>query len=469
MAEILLKNCMYVVTNDSKGSELAGVDIHISGNLVSQIGKDLQVVVPHQAVDCRGKLVIPGLVNTHHHFFQTFQRNLPIVQNAKLFDWLVQLYEIWKFVDAEVVYYSSLLAMAELLKTGCTTSTDHHYLYPEGISGDKVPEMQFKAATELGMRFSATRGSMSTGKKQGGLPPESVIQDVDTILRQTEDAILKYHDASFGSMRQIHVAPCSPFNTSPRLLKESAELARKHGVRLHTHICETKDEESYCLKKYGKRPFAFMQDLGWVGSDVWYAHGIYFNDDELKALAQNRVSIAHCPSSNMRLASGIARVKEMREQGITVGLGVDGSASNDSSDMLGELRQALLLQRVKYGADAVTARDVFEMATIGSAKALGRNDIGTIEVGKPADLAIFDLDRLEYAGSLSDPLAAVIFSGYNHGADTVIVNGEIVVGNNRLTRVDERAIIENSNRLSFRLLKQAGVPVRYSYGEGFAG
>ncbi len=463
MAEILLENCMYIVTNDAQRSELVGLDIHISGNLVSQIGSKLQVVVPHQVIDCRGKLVIPGLVNTHHHFFQTFQRNVPIVQNAKLFDWLVQLYEIWKFVDAEAVYYSSLLAMAELLKTGCTTTTDHHYLYPQGILGEEIPEMQFKAAAELGMRFSATRGSMSTGKKHGGLPPESVIQDDDTILRQTEDAILKYHDPSFAAMRQVHVAPCSPFNTSPSLLKESAELARKHGVRLHTHLCETLDEENYCLEKYGKRPFALMEDLGWVGPDVWYAHGIYFDDQELQALAQNRISIAHCPSSNMRLASGIARVKEMREHGITVGLGVDGSASNDSSDMLGELRQALLLQRVKYGADAMTARDVFEMATLGSAKALGRADIGTIEAGKPADLAIFDLDRLEYAGSLSDPLAAVIFSGYNHGADTVIVNGEIVVRNNRLTRVDERVVIENSNRLSFRLLQQAGVPVRYSF------
>lgn len=460
MAEILLKDCFYLVTNNPNRDELCGVDVRISGKQVKEIGVGLSMSNPCEQVDCRKKLVIPGLINTHHHFFQTLQRNVPVLQNVKLFDWLVRLYEIWKFMDAEVVYYSSLLAMAELLKTGCTTTSDHHYLYPAALAGEEIPEMQFKASGELGIRFSATRGSMSTGKKQGGLPPESVIQDEETILRQTEGAILKYHDPAFGSMQQVHVAPCSPFNTSPRLLKESARLARKHGVRLHTHLCETLDEEQYCLQKFGKRPFALMEEVDWIGPDVWYAHGIYFSDDELKALAENQISISHCPASNMRLASGIARVKEMRECGITVGLGVDGSASNDSSDMLGELRQALLLQRVKYGADAITARDVFEMATIGSAKALGRSDIGTIEVGMPADIAIFDLDRLEYAGALSDPLAAVIFSGYNHGADTVIVNGEIVVRRNQLAKVDERLIIENSNRLSFSLLKMAGVQVK---------
>lgn len=456
MSDIVLLNCMTLVTQNDQRDELSDVDIYISDNRVKAIGRNLDTPGTAEKIDCRNKLVIPGLINTHHHFFQTFQRNIPAVQNAKLFDWLVQLYEIWKFLDEKIVYFSSLLGMGELLKTGCTTTTDHHYLYPRSVDGALIPAMQFKAAGELGIRFSATRGSMSMGKKQGGLPPESVVQDDDDILLQTEEAIRKYHDPSEGAMQQIHVAPCSPFNVSPRVLKESAKLARKHRVRLHTHLCETLDEEKFCLEKFGKRPFALMEDVDWVGPDVWYAHGIYFNDDELQALADYGIGIAHCPASNMRLGSGIARIREMRDLGIPVGLGVDGSASNDASDLLGELRLALLLQRVKYGADAMTARDVLEMATLGSAKVLGRKDIGSIEVGKVADIAVFDLDRLEYAGALSDPPAAIVFSGYNHGAWMTIVNGRIVVRDYKLVNVDERKIIENSNRLSFQMLKKAG-------------
>lgn len=452
---------MYLVTNNDSKEELNSVDVRIAGKHVVRIGKNITSPADAKEIDCSRKLVIPGLINTHHHFFQTFQRNLPTTQDVKLFDWLVRLYEIWKFMDEEVVYYSSLLAMAELLKTGCTTTTDHHYLYNEHMDGAKVPEMQFKAAADVGMRFVGTRGSMSMGRKSGGLPPESVVQDDETVLIQTEEAIVKFHDPSDESMRQVHVAPCSPFNVTPELMKQSAELARRYNVRLHTHLCETLDEEQFCLEKFGKRPYDFMKDLHWVGTDVWFAHGIYFNDKELKDLADNGIGIAHCPASNMRLGSGIARVKEMRDLGISVGLGVDGSASNDSSDMLGELRQALLLQRIKYGPEAVTARDVFDMATTGSAAVLGRPNLGTIQVGRPADIAIFDLDKLEYTGSLSDPLAAVIFSGYNHGADITIVNGEIVVYNNQLQMIDERAIIENGNRLAFQLLKKAGVSTKW--------
>ncbi len=457
MAEYLLKNCMIVLTQNEKREELADVDIFISGTRVKAIGKKLQVPDQVKEFDCSNKLVMPGLINAHHHLFQTFQRNIPTVQNAKLFDWLIQLYEIWKYLDEKIVYYSSLLGMGELLKTGCTTTTDHHYLYPRSINGASIPAMQFKAASELGIRFSATRGSMSMGKKQGGLPPETVVQNEDEILTQTEEAIRKYHDSSDGAMRQIHVAPCSPFNVSPRVLKESARLARKYSVRLHTHLCETLDEEKFCLQKFGKRPFALMESVEWVGPDVWYAHGIYFNDYELNALAKYGIGIAHCPASNMRLGSGIARIKEMRERGIPVGIGVDGSASNDTSDLLGELRLALLLQRVKYGADAMTARDVLDMATLGTAKVLGRNDIGTIEVGKVADIAVFDMDKLEYSGALSDPPAAIVFSGYNHGAWMTVVNGRIVVRDYQLVNVDEREIVENSNRLSFQMLRKAGV------------
>ena len=315
-------------------------------------------------------MVVPGFVNTHHHFYQTLTRNLPAVQNAELFDWLVYLYEIWKHLDEEAVYFSSLLAMAELLKTGCTTTTDHHYVYPRHSSGDLMGA-QFNAAQELGMRFSPTRGSMSLSKKDGGLPPDSVVQTEEEILADSERVIQQYHDNSELSMRRIMLAPCSPFSVTETLVKDTVTLARNHDVRLHTHIAETNDENDFCLQTYGRRPLKMMEDCEFIGADVSYAHGIHFNDQELKKLADTGTHIAHCPTSNMRLGSGICRVKEMLPMGINVALAVDGSASNDSSDMLGEIRNALLLQRVHYGAAALTPLDVIKMATENGAKLLG--------------------------------------------------------------------------------------------------
>jgi cytosine/adenosine deaminase-related metal-dependent hydrolase len=455
MSRVLLKNIFHLVTLNDSRDRLNGMDVLIVDNQIDKIGHNIRDDKAER-IDCSTKLVIPGLVNSHHHLFQTFQRNIPPVQNSPLFQWLTKLYEIWKYMDEETVYYSTLLGCGELLKTGCTTTTDHHYLYPRSFKSD-IPQIQMETAGQIGIRFAPTRGSMSRGKSEGGLPPDSIIQSEEDILVQSEQAIVKYHDPSPLSMRQIHLAPCSPFSVTTELLKETAKLARKYNVRLHTHLCETKDEEEYCLEKYGMRPLALMESVDWLGEDVWYAHGIYFNDEELNLLAKTGTGIAHCPTSNMRLGSGIARVPEMLKLGIPVGLAVDGSASNDSSDMVGEMRNALLLHRVHSGADAMSAQQVLQMATLKSARLLGRTDIGSIEEGKAADIAIFELDRLEYTGALSDPLAALIFSGINHQTDMTIVNGKILVRNGQLTSVDEREIIENGNRISKKMLEKAGI------------
>lgn len=465
---ILLKDCFRVVRPrygagadaGSVGDDLSGVDVLIDGNRISKIGKGLSAPSGAEGacavIDASRHVVLPGLVNTHHHFYQTLTRNVPAVQDAKLFDWLVYLYEVWKGVDEEAVYWSSMLAMAELAKTGCTLSTDHHYLYPRSFTGD-LPGIQFKAASEIGLRFAPTRGSMSRSKKDGGLPPDSVVQDEDEILAQSEEALRKYHDAAPDSMRKLALAPCSPFSVSERSMRDAADLARKYGARLHTHLAETADEDDFCVQMYGRRPLRVMEDCGFTGPDVWYAHGIHFNDEELDFLARTGTGVAHCPSSNMRLGSGICRVREMLDRGVSVGLAVDGSASNDASDMLGEARQALLLQRVRYGSAGITAREVLGLATAGGARILGYDDAGAMEPGALADVALFDVKKLEYAGALSDPAAALLFSGYNHGVDHLIVNGKLVVNNGRLTGADEDRIRDEANRCAKRLLKKAGI------------
>ncbi len=452
MAAILLKNIYHLHTSVGE-EDRQGCDLLIRDNVVARIGRDIDFspAKGDKVIDCSKHVVVPGFVNTHHHFYQTLTRNIPAVQNVELFDWLIHLYDIWKKIDEEAVYYSSLLAMAELMKTGCTTSTDHHYLYPKGFAADLMG-VQFKAADTLGMRFSPTRGSMSLSKKDGGLPPDTVVQTEEEILEDSERVIREYHDESELSMRKIVLAPCSPFSVTERLMKQSSELARKYGVRIHTHVAETMDENDYCVQVYGRRPLKLMEDTGFIGDDVFYAHGIFFNDEELKILAETGTHISHCPSSNMRLGSGICRVTEMLPMGINVALGVDGSASNDSSDMLGELRHALLLQRIRYGADALTARDVFRMAGENGAKLLGFPKIGQLREGWAADIAIFDVHKLEYAGALSDPLAALIFAGYNHGTDYTIVNGRITVEQGRLTGFPEDELTFKSNEIAQRLL-----------------
>jgi len=453
MSRILLKNCYYILKSVHEEA-LRGYDMLIENNIVTKIDKniDFSRTREDRVIDCSTHVVVPGFVNTHHHFYQTLTRNLPAVQDAKLFDWLVYLYEIWKNLDEDAIYYSSQLAMGELLKTGCTTSTDHHYVYPRGVKGD-IMGLQFKAADDVGMRFSPTRGSMSLSKKDGGLPPDSVVQTDDEILEDSERVIKQYHDNSEFSMKKIVLAPCSPFSVTEDLMKESVKLARQYGVKLHTHLAETKDENDFCVEMYGRRPLKLMEDTGFIGEDVFYAHGIHFNDEELKLLSDSKTHIAHCPSSNMRLGSGICRVTEMLPTDINVGLGVDGSASNDSSDMLGEMRNALLLQRVQYGADAVKTKDIFQMASENGARLLNFEKVGQLQEGWAADMAIFNINKMEYAGSLSDPLAALIFSGYNHGTDYTIVNGKIAVENGRLTGVDEQKLTDKANMISERMIR----------------
>lgn len=453
MNRILLKDCYYILKSTEQEG-LRGFDMLIEDNKVAKIEKNIDANAEkvNRVIDCSTHVVIPGFVNTHHHFYQTLTRNIPAVQDAKLFDWLVYLYEVWKNIDEDAIYNSSLLAMGELLKTGCTCSTDHHYVYPHHVTGD-VMGLQFKAAEELGMRFSPTRGSMSLSKKDGGLPPDTVVQTEEEILKDSERVIQKYHDDSEFSMRKIVLAPCSPFSVTEELMKQSVELARKYGVRLHTHLAETEDESEFCVEVYGRRPLKLMEDCGFIGNDVFYAHGIHFNDDELKILSDTGCHIAHCPSSNMRLGSGVCRVKEMLPTNINVALAVDGSASNDTSDMLGEARNALLLQRVRYGSDALTARDVFKIATENGAKLLNFPKVGRLEEGWAADMAIFNINKLEYCGSLSDPLAALLFSGYNHETAYTIANGKVVVDQGRLVGVDEDELIRNANKIADNLLK----------------
>ncbi|MFO7782452.1 MAG: 8-oxoguanine deaminase [Spirochaetia bacterium] len=470
MAEerILLKNCYHLVT-DADDPGRGGIDVLIEGNRIAAIGPGpadaagaataaagASGAPATRVIDASRHVVVPGFVNTHHHFYQTLSRNLPAVQDAELFPWLQYLYEVWKYVDEDSVYWSTALATAELLKTGCTTSTDHHYLYPDGISAD-IMAVQFAAAADTGIRFVPTRGSMSRSRKDGGLPPDSVVQDEERILADSERVIAEFHDPADLAMRKVALAPCSPFSVSEESMRETAALARRYGVRLHTHLAETEDENEFCLNQLGRRPLELMEDCDFVGPDVWFAHGIHFDDGELDRLAETGCGIAHCPTSNMRLGSGVCRVPEMTERGITVGLAVDGSASNDSSDMLGELRNALLLQRVARGADALGARDVLRMATENGAALLGVGGVGRLSVGRGADLALFDVHKMEYAGALSDPLAALVFSGYNHGADYTIVNGHVAVENGRLVGIDEDRLFERAGAAARRLYEKAGV------------
>ena len=445
--EILLRNITALF--QSEGQELSECDLRISGGRIAEICKHLTAAAGALVLDGSGFVLLPGLVNAHHHFFQSLARCLPEAQNAGLFDWLTYYYGVWRHVRGESLHAAARLAISELLLSGCTTTSDHHYLFPPNVADDLIG-IEVEAARELGIRFCGTRGSMTLGQSHGGLPPDDLMESDDRVLQGCEDAIAKYHDPSPFSMCRMHIAPCSPFNVTRELLQGSALLATRLGVRLHTHLAETEDENEFCLQKFGKRPLDYMDELGWLGNHVWFAHGIHFTDGELERLARAGVGISHCASSNMRLGSGIARVPEMLARKIPVGLAVDGSASNDSGDMLAELRQVMLLARVRYGSAALTARQVIGLATRGSAHVLGFDEIGTLEVGKAADVALFDLDELSYAGA-ADPIAALLFCGGSHRARFVIVNGRIVVEDGRLVHADEdevrRAAVVEANKL----------------------
>lgn len=440
---LLVKNVKHLVTCDADDRLLERVNVLVRDGVVVAIGKDEQTA--EDVIDASNMVMYPGLINTHHHLYQTFSRNLPQVQNMELFPWLKTLYEIWKHVDDDVVYYSSLTGLGELLKTGCTTCLDHHYVFPKA-AGDGLLDAQFAAADALGIRFHATRGSMDLSVKDGGLPPDSVVQTVDEIMKDSEAAVRKYHDGSRYSMHQVALAPCSPFSVTGELLKESAILARKLGVRLHTHLAETKDEEEFTLSHFGKRPLEYMESLGWVGPDVWYAHGIHFNEKELEYLAKTQTGVAHCPISNMKLSSGIASVPEMLRLGVPVGLAVDGSASNDGSNLLEEMRVGFLLHRLNRSKEAPTGYDMLKVATNGSAKLLGREELGQIAVGMAADFFLVNMDRIDMIGAQFDPKSVLCTVGLKGSVDYTVVNGSVVVKDGRLVHVDEDKLIEKANQ-----------------------
>ena len=450
MSTLLIKNARYVISCDDNDTLYERVNLFIRDGVIRSIGPDF-----HQAdsvIDAASMAVYPGLINTHHHLYQLFSRNLPEVQKMELFPWLVTLYEVWKRLDEEVVTWSSLTGLGELLKTGCTTCFDHHYVFPRG-AGDLIAA-QFRAAGQVGIRFMASRGSMDLSQKDGGLPPDSVVQTIDEILTDSERLVRVWHDPSPCSMHQVALAPCSPFSVSGDLMRETARLARRLGVRLHTHVAETRDEEQFTLEKFGMRPLRYMESLGWVGPDVWYAHGIHFNDDELRLLAQTSTGVAHCPISNMKLASGVCRVPEMLRLGVPVGLAVDGTASNDGCDLLEELRVCYLLHRLQASAAAPTGYEVLKLATRGSARLLGRDDIGCLAPGKAADCFLIDLDRLSLVGTQFDPMSVLGTVGLKGNVDYTIVNGVPVVQNGELTTIDEAETVRAANAVVRRYLNR---------------
>lgn len=459
MSTLLVRNASLLVTMDDNRSEIASGGIFVRDGFIEQVGSTSEL--PREAdevLDLDGHLVMPGLVNTHHHFYQTLTRAIPAAQNANLFNWLTTLYPIWARMTPEDIYISTQTALAELALSGCTTASDHLYLFPNGSKLDD----EIEGARPVGLRLHASRGSMSLGQSQGGLPPDSVVDSEEHILADSQRLIQRYHDAKPGSMLQIVLAPCSPFSVTGKLMRESAGLARQYGVHLHTHLAETEDEQAFCLEKFGYRPVAYMQSLDWVGEDVWFAHSVWANPEEVQVYARTGCGVAHCPSSNMRLASGIAPLWEYMRAGVKVGLGVDGSASNDSSHLLAEARQAMLLARLRAGIEGaslsaagappiLTARQALELATRGGAAVLGRGDIGSLEPGKCADFIAINLNQLEFAGALHDPLAAIVFC-HPQRVDYNFVHGRAVVRNGCLVHIDERKLVEQHNRAARRLL-----------------
>jgi 8-oxoguanine deaminase len=445
---------------DDREREIPQGGLYIRDGFIEQVGSSAEL--PQSAdevLDLRDHIVLPGLVNTHHHFYQTLTRAVPAAQNANLFNWLKTLYPIWARLQPEDIFVSTQTALAELALSGCTTASDHLYLFPNGSRLDD----EIAAAREIGVRIQAARGSMSLGESKGGLPPDSVVDSEENILKDSQRLIERYHDPKPGACVQIVLAPCSPFSVTGELMKQSAQMARHYGVQLHTHLAETEDEEAFCLQKFGHRPVPYMQSVDWVGEDVWFAHAVYVDNNEVKLFAKHGCGVAHCPTSNMRLASGIAPVREYLAAGVKVGLGVDGSASNDGSNMLAEARQAMLLSRLREGITGfslsndperklMTARQALRLATRGGAAVLGRKDIGSLEVGKCADFFAIPLKRLEYAGALHDPVAAAIFCQPAGVAHTVI-GGRFVVRDGHLVTVDEPKLIEKQNAASRRLLR----------------
>jgi len=456
MPSLLVRHATVLVTMDGQRREIADGGLFARDGWIEQVGGTAELpAAADEVLDLRGHVVLPGLVNTHHHLYQTLTRAVPAAQDADLFRWLKVLYPIWARMRPEDVRLSTQLGLAELALSGCTTSSDHLYLFPNGSRLDD----EIEASRSVGIRFHAARGSMSLGESQGGLPPDSVVESEEAILRDSRRLIETYHDGQAGSFLRIVLAPCSPFSVTADLMRESAALARAYRVRLHTHLAETMDEERFCLERFGHRPLAYAESLDWSGDDTWFAHAVHIQPEEVSRMAAAGIGVAHCPSSNMRLASGVAPVRRFRAAGIQVGLGVDGSASNDSSHMLAEARQAMLLSRlgeasapqVDGGGPLLTARQALEMATRGGAAVLGREDIGALEPGRCADFIAVDLNTVGFAGAWHDPVAALIFCAPS-GVAYSYVHGRQVVDRGELTTLDLPPVIEAHNRAARRLV-----------------
>jgi len=451
MSSILIKNIKEIVTMDKERNRLKGYSLLIKDNRVDKIAQEIEFTAD-QVIDGADYFLYPGLINTHHHFYQTLTRNIAQVQNVELFNWLKYLYPIWARLTPEAVYYSSLVAMGELLKTGCTTSVDQFYVFPRSQPKELLDE-EFRAAEEIGIRFHGSRGSMSLGEKDGGLPPDSVVQSEEEILSDSQRVIEKFHNSRPFAMQRVVLAPCSPFSVTENLLRESIKLARNYKVRSHTHLAETKDEEKYCQEIFSMRPLDYMKKVGWLGKDIWFAHGVDLTEREIDLLADTGTGVAHCPVSNQKLASGAANIPYMLQKRVPVGLAVDGSASNDSSNMIAELKAAFLMHRLIYGISSMSAEEVLSMATNGGRDVLNQQEIGSLEEGKAADMFLISSKRLGFAGGLSDPVSALVTSGDSQIVDINIVNGKIVVSDGRLVNIDEEKVIEKANQISQKMME----------------
>ena len=441
--EILIRKADFVVTMDAGRRELAGADVLLRGGVVAAVGHGL--ACDGEVIEARGCVVTPGLVNTHHHLFQSLTRAVPGGQDALLFGWLKVLYPIWARFGPEEMFVSAQVGLAELALSGCSMSSDHLYLFPNGARLDDT----IAAAGEVGLRFHPTRGAMSIGETAGGLPPDTLVEREADIVADCIRVVDRFHDAAEGAMLRVGIAPCSPFTVSRDLMREAALLARDKGVMLHTHLAENDEDVAWSLAKFGCRPGQYAEDLGWTGEDVWHAHCVKLNGDEIGLFARSGTGMAHCPCSNCRLGSGIAPVRAMRDAGVKVGLGVDGSASSDAGNLAAEARQAMLLQRVARGADAMSAREALEMATLGGARVLGRGDCGSLEVGKRADLAIWDVSGIEAAGSW-DPVA-LFLAGPARVRD-LLVEGRFVVKAGQMVTIDLASVVARQNLLARRLM-----------------
>lgn len=455
MSTILFKSIAEIVTMDDERRRLQGYDLLVREGRVAALEREIELPEdePCELIDGRNYYMFPGLINTHHHFFQVLTRNIVDVQHIELFQWLEYLYPLWARIHREAVYYSTLVACGELLKTGCTTTVDQFYVFPQG-TGLHLLDEEFRAAEEVGIRFHGSRGSMSLSREKGGLPPEDIVQSRSEILEDTQRVIETFHDPSPYAMRRVIVAPCSPFSVTEDLMRESIALAREYSLLSHTHLAETRDEEKYCQERFGLTPLEYMERVGWMGEDVWFAHGVHLKREELKRMAETRTGVAHCPVSNMKLSSGVAPIPEMLELGVPVGLAVDGSASNDSSNMIAEMKTCLLLHKLYHGIDSMRPEDVLYLGTRGGGEILRQPEIGSLAVDQAADLFLLDKRRLALAGGLQDPVAALIQTGTSQEVDLTMVDGRIVVYKGELTTIDEKRVAREANQLALQIQRR---------------